>query len=191
MKYDTEKHHRRSIRLKNYDYSQAGIYYITIVTQNRECLFGDVVNGEMIINTFGRIIEYHWQKLPSHFKNIKLDYFQIMPNHFHGIIVIMDDAGAIHSVENKLQNENDSVGDESLPHGTQPGSLAAIMQNIQSVTARKINKIKKIQGQKLWQRNYWEHIIRNEQDLNRIRKYIMENPLKWELDDENPNKLSR
>ena len=188
MKYDPEKHHRRSIRLKGYDYSQSGGYFVTIVTQNRECLFGNVINRKMVLNTFGRIIEYHWQRLPQHFKHIKLDVFQIMPNHLHGIIFIVDIVvGAKHS-NGDISNIQKKSFENALPlHGTKPGSLAAIMQNYQSVTTRKINHIRKISGQKLWQRNYWEHIIRNEIELNRIREYIVNNPLKWKLDNENPN----
>ena len=190
MKYNPEKHHRRSIRLKGYDYSQPGGYYVTIVTQHRSCLFGDVVDGEMVLNTWGRVVEYHWQRLPHHFNHIRLDVFQIMPNHLHGIIFIMELVGAKHSVENTLKIQEKSIENASplRPHGTHPGSLGAIMQNYQLITTRKINRIRKTPGKKLWQRNYWEHIIRDEHDLNRIREYIMNNPLQWELDDENPNK---
>ena len=193
MKYDPEKHHRHSIRLKGYDYSQPGGYVVTIVTQNRECLFGDVADGKMVLNGFGEIIEYYWQRLPQHFKHIKLDVFQIMPNHLHGIIIITDpNVGAMHS-RNEIVNQNrKSIRNASplqkRPHGTQPGSLPAIVQNFESVTTRKINHIRKTPGQKLWQRNYWEHIIRDDNDFNRICEYIINNPLQWESDDENPGK---
>ncbi len=191
MKYNPPKYHRRSIRLKGYDYSQSGGYYVTIVTQNRECLFGDVVDGKMVLNMFGKIIEYQWKRIPHFSPFVQLDAFQIMPNHFHGIIIITDIVGAMHSGDNLQKYENGFSGNASplqqRAHGTKPGSLGAIVQNFQSVTTRKINRIRKKVGQKLWQRNYWEHIIRNETDLNRIRKYIIENPLRWELDSENPN----
>ncbi len=213
MKYDPRKHHRRSIRLKGYDYSQPGGYYITIVTQNRKSLFGDVVDGKMVLNTFGRIIAYHWQKLPIHFKHIKLDVYQIMPNHLHGIIIITDNVdddhgrdrghvGAKHSSKIHLEYSGFSCRNAlplqhpqqpphppqhpTRPNGTQRGSLSAIMQNFLSVTTRKINRIRKTPGQKLWQRNFWEHIIRNENDLNRIRAYIQNNPSKWQSDRTNP-----
>ncbi len=250
MKYDPQRHHRRSIRLKGYDYTQPGGYYVTIVTQDRACLFGEVVDGKMVLNTFGRIIDYHWQKLPKHFKHIKLDVYQIMPNHLHGIIIITDhmdtkcagdtgdtenagnmvdgrdddgrdvgggdvdgrdyggrdvdgrdydghDAGAKHSGQN-ISNTQDEFFKNALPlysskqqsrarpRGTQPGSLGAIMQNFQSITTRKINRIRKTPGKKLWQRNYWENIIRNENALNRIRKYIINNPSQWQSDKKNP-----
>ncbi len=225
MKYNPEKHHRRSIRLKGYDYSQPGWYFVTVVTQNREMLFGVVVNDKMVLDLFGKIIDYHWRKLPRHFKNIVLDEYQIMPNHFHGIIHIVGamhsdlnnqknnenfngNVGAMHSdLDNQKNNEkfNGNVGamhsdldnqknnekfngnasplsQPRRPHGTVPGSLGAIMQNFQSVTTRKINRIRKTPGARLWQRNYWEHIIRNETELNRIRNYIINNPKNWDED---------
>ncbi len=223
MKYDPQKHHRRSIRLKGFDYSQAGWYFVTICAQNREILFGDVIDGKMVLNTFGKIIEYHWKKIPIHFKNVNIDEFQIMPNHFHGIVNIIKSVGAMHSGQNNINDDKNSdmhvgamhsnqnninndknpdmhvgamhsnqnnINDDKnsdmnasplqRPHGTKPGSLGAIMQNFQSITSRKINKIRKTPGARLWQRNYYEHIIRDENELNRIRQYIIENPLKWQ-----------
>ncbi|MEJ5264492.1 MAG: hypothetical protein WHT29_04170 [Bacteroidales bacterium] len=100
MRYVPQKHRRRSIRLKGYDYSQPGGYYVTLVTQNRECLFGDVVDGKMVLNEAGRIVEWIWYDLPNHVANVKLDEFVVMPNHVHGIIMIManDHVGAIHEL---------------------------------------------------------------------------------------------
>ena len=88
MKFYTQKHHCRSIRLKDYDYSQAGAYYVTIDVQNRECLFGEIVNDEMVLNEVGKMIDEQWTTLPEKFPNIELDLYQVMPKHFHGIIVI-------------------------------------------------------------------------------------------------------
>ncbi len=156
MKYDPHKHHRHSIRLKGYDYSQLGWYFVTVVTQNREMLFGEIANHKMA--------------------------YQTMPNHFHGIIHIVRQklSGAMHSDPNiRENNENDGRNASPRPHGTIPGSLGAIMQNFLSVTTRKINRIRKTPGARLWQRNYWEHIIRNEQELNRIRHYVINNPKNW------------
>ena len=195
MNYDPQKHRRRSIRLRGYDYTQPGGYFVTIVTQNRERLFGEVVNGKMVLNTFGQIIDYQWQRLPQHFGHIRLDAYQIMPDHFHGIIIITKKAGSEQGNDARDTGDGDGSGTTRnrqaqrriQPHpdtrlnGTAPGSLGAIMQNFQSVTTRKINRIRKTPGQKLWLRNYWEHIIRDENDLNRIRKYIINNPLHWHL----------
>ena len=207
MRYNPEIHHRRSIRLPGYDYTQPGWYFITIVVQNRETLLGEVKNKKMILNDFGRIVEYHWQKLPLHFKNIELDEYQVMPNHFHGIIHIVRsvDSGENNiNVDNKSeskkargmhsrQNHTTSTknircnasphrGKSNRPRGTIPGSLGAIMQNYQSITSRKINRIRKTPGARLWQRDFWEHIIRNQSELNRIRTYIRNNPARWEED---------
>ncbi|HPG39225.1 MAG TPA: transposase [bacterium] len=202
MKYNPEQHHRHSIRLQGYDYTQPGGYFITLVTQNRECLFGDIDDGKMVLNGFGKIIDSHWQKIPSHFKYVELDVFQIMPNHIHGIIIITENEGGAKHSDTQIANicikpalnassiqsisvTNTSSIQYQQPHGAQPGSLAAIIQNFTSVTSRKINHIRNTPGRKLWQRNYWEHIIRDDNDLNHIREYIVNNPLGWGTDEEN------
>ncbi len=180
MKFNPDKHHRRSIRVLGYDYSSEGWYCVTICVENKKCMFGNIEQNNMILNHIGKIIDYHWRKLPIHFKNIELDQYQIMPNHFHGIIHIM--VGAKHSGAadtTTCLNANDNASPLQMPCGTKRGSLGAIIQNFKSVTSRKINKINKTRSTHVWQRNYWEHIIRDEKDLNRIRKYIFENPLKW------------
>ena len=186
MKYDPQKHHRpvkmpgrRSIRIPGYDYSQAGWYFVTICIHNKEWLFGSIVENKMVLSQIGKVIDFYWKKLLHHFKNIELDKYQIMPNHFHGIIHIV---GAKHPMENNSVsrlNIKSNASPIQRPHGTIPGSLGAIMQNFQSITCRKINKINKTPGNHLWQRNYWEHVIRDEDGLNRIRHYIINNPLKW------------
>lgn len=189
MIYDPEKHHRRSIRLKGYDYSQPGAYFVTVCTQNRDCVFGHIKNDKMILNRFGRIVHEKWYNIPRHFPQTQSDVFGVMPNHIHGILFIID-VGAKHSEddmqkEERIQPENASPL-RYPPRGTKPGSLSAIMQNYLSVTTRKINQIRYTSGTKLWQRNYYEHIIRNEEELNQIREYIINNPLKWDLDRNNP-----
>ena len=196
MKYKTQKHHRRSIRLKNYDYSSPGGYFITICTYNRQCLFGEINDGEMILNELGNIIEYKWQNIPTHFTHIQLDVFQIMPNHVHGIIFINDIVGAKHShkkieFDSQIATKNASPlppqYPSSHPIGTKPGSLSAVIQNFSSITTRKINQIRQTPGIKVWQRNYFDRIIRNEKELNRIRRYIIENPIRWNSDENNPD----
>ncbi len=202
MKYHPDKHHRKSMRLKDYDYSTAGPYFVTICVQNRECLFGEICDKIMLLNTFGKIVDYQWKQIPTHFKNAKLDEFVVMPNHFHGIIFITGNGdgggvGAKHSKASILENiktveKNASPLQQAhpqpniRPNGTKPGSLSAMIQNFSSVTTRKINRIRKTPGAKLWQRNYWDRIIRNEKELFNTREYIINNPLKWELDQDNP-----
>lgn len=193
MRYDPEKHHRRSIRLKGYDYSQPGAYFVTIVTQDRACLFGEVVDGEMRLNELGEIVAWTWRDLPNHVPNVALDAFVVMPNHVHGIIVSID-----------APNAPAPVGAGSEPAPTQPipgpfnepipGGIAAkryalpeIVRQFKTFSARRINERRGTPGGPVWQRNYYEHIIRNEESLNQIRQYIANNPLQWALDRENPD----
>ncbi len=192
--YDPQKHHRRSIRLKGWDYSNPGHYFVTIDLKNRKCLFGKVRDNKMILNEFGKICNECWLAIPDHFDNVKLDTYQIMPNHLHGIIVItkrMDDdgtngnaVGATHA--SPLQNDSSPLqknNDQHPPCGPKPGSLGAIIGSFRSAVSNRINKLRQTPGAKLWQRDYWEHIIRNETELHRIRRYIINNPLNWTDDD--------
>ena len=184
MKYDPDKHHRKSIRLKGYDYSQSGAYFVTICTYNKEYLFGNIVDEKMNLSETGAIVSKCWNNIPDHFPDALLDYFVVMPNHIHGIINIV---GAKHShLVSTNEASPSSVNASSLqPYGTNPNSLGAIIQNFKSVTARKVNRMLGRQNVPLWQRHYYEHVIRNEDDLNEIREYIVNNPLKWALDKEN------
>jgi len=176
MKFDPEKHHRRSIRLPEYDYSQPGGYYITILTHNRECLFGDVVDGKMVLNDAGKIVRDEWLKTAEIRTEIELDEFIVMPNHVHGIIFIVDG-----------YRRGDPPVAPTKP-GPKPKSIGSIMAGFKSAVTKRINQMRNTSEFTVWQRNYWEHIIRDEHDLNRIREYIINNPLRWELDNDNPMK---
>ena len=177
MKYNPDIHHRRSIRLQGYDYSQSGAYFITTCTQNRECLFGEIHNGKMYLNEYGEIAKKCWVEIPKHHQNVQLDEYVIMPNHIHGIVVINEPAvGAIHELP--LRNE--------LPHSREQRRkmlLPKIIGRFKMNVAKQINKIRQTPGISVWQRNYYEHIVRNETDLQRIREYIVNNPLNWEMDE--------
>ena len=220
MKYNPDKHHRRSIRLQGYDYSQYGAYFVTLCTQNRECLFGEIVNGEMILNEYGKIVEQCWFNLPNYYNNIVLDAYIIMPNHFHGIIFINDtidtvdnigaiDIGAIHVGaihESPQQPDNESPNTGAIPVGAihelpqQPENesprqrrkmlLPKIIGRFKMNSAKQINQIRNTSGVPVWQRNYYEQIIRNEKSLEKIRNYIINNPLEWYYDDYNPKKVN-
>jgi len=220
MPYDPQKHHRRSIRLKGYDYSQSGAYFVTIVTQNRERLFGEIVNGSMVLNNAGKMVEKWWYELNNKFPNIKLDGHITMPNHFHGIIITVGADLRVCPGNADLRvcpgnadlrvcpgnadlrvcpgiNNNDNFGGEHMGsngehiglRGEHIGSpLHKIVQWFKTMTTNDyINHVKtnnwKPFNKKLWQRNYYEHIIRNEIELNKIRQYIINNPLNWEKDD--------
>lgn len=181
MKYNPDIHYRRSIRIKEYDYSQEGAYYFTICCHQKRCLLGEIINGIMQLNIVGKTVAAVWHNLPHHFPFIELDAFVIMPNHIHGIIVITEQLNNI--VNNQLLKPQ-----TSLPNGTKAGSLGAILQNFKSVSTRQVNRLTRNSGT-IWQRNYYEQIIRDEQAYNNIRRYIIENPLTWEDDEENITKI--
>ena len=203
MIYNSQFHHRHSIRLKGYDYSRAGLYFITICINRRGnplwLPYGNIANGKMILNDAGKMVENEWLALPGRFKNIELHEYIVMPNHFHAILEIV---GATHVVaQNNViaQNGNDE-NDRGQPQGIAPtatansinvavndktvGDMVGAFQSI--VTVNYIRGVKTLGWQpfngKLWQRNYWEHIIRDEQSHNRISEYIINNPAKWSTD---------
>jgi putative transposase len=157
MNYNPELHHRRSIRLKGYDYSTAGAYFITICTHDREQLFGDIVDRTMVLNELGNIAQLHLQKLERHHANLILDRSVVMPNHLHGIMIL-----------------DSSIEDSK--------SISEIIGSFKTFSARKINKIRKLKGVPVWQRNYYERIIRTETELDYVRQYIVNNPINWQID---------
>ena len=175
------KNHRRSIRLKGYDYTQAGAYFVTICTKDRACLFGDVADSVMRLNQMGHIVRQCWLAIPEHFPHVLLDEFVVMPNHVHGIIVIMatHDVGATRA--SPLQDDT-----PTRPRGPQRQSVASIVGSFKSAATKRINEHRGTPGAPVWQRDYFEHIIRNDESLNRTREYILNNPLQWALDRENP-----
>jgi REP element-mobilizing transposase RayT len=181
MKYESDKHRRRSIRLKGCDYSQAGAYFVTICTQDRECLFVDIGGGEMRLNDAGTTVRNIWHKIPEHFPHTDIDAFVAMPNHIHGIIVINSDGRgmACHAPTHRQFAKPIA------------GSLSTVIGSFKSVVTRQINLIRHTPGYPVWQRNYYEHIIRDEQSLQKIREYINDNPAKWADDENNPANIIR
>ncbi|GIV55248.1 MAG: hypothetical protein KatS3mg040_0016 [Candidatus Kapaibacterium sp.] len=162
-------------------------YFVTICTQGRACLFGQVVEGQMRLNEAGHIAQQCWTDIPNHFPHVQLDVFIIMPNHVHGILVItenVDNVGATHA--SPLPNTA-----PPLPHGPRPGSIGAIIGSFKSAATRHINILRGTPGAPIWQRNYYEHVIRTEDALHCIRQYIVTNPLRWHLDRENPDRTGR
>lgn len=162
---------RHSIRLKNYDYSSNGAYFVTICTHNREYLFGDIVDGKMKINNLGNSVVSIWTLLPNRFP-VVIDTHQIMPNHFHGIIIID------HSVGAPLAGALNHGRGQAPP--LQKITLGNIIGAFKSLTTNTWAQCK------FWQRNYYEHIIRNGTDLNKIKEYIQTNPETWDRDRNNP-----
>jgi len=210
MTFNPDIHHRRSIRLRDYDYSDAGAYFVTICAQNRDWDFGEIIDGEMRLNELGRVVEACWRAIAGNFPTVKLDAWVIMPNHLHGIILITNSITSVGAKqgspalpafgrnEYKSEAEKDYQGEAgetcfaptkplhgTLP-GTKSGSLGAIVQNFKSVSSRKVNKLRQRPGSPVWQRNYYERVIRSENELKRAREYIVNNLMEWGLDKENP-----
>jgi REP element-mobilizing transposase RayT len=192
MKYNPQIHHRKSIRLKGYDYSQAGLYFITICCQDRECRFGKIENDKMILNNLGKIADECWLEIPKHFPNFILHEYIVMPNHVHGIIELVNDDNVV-GVDNfqPLQHHNESRRNEFQK--MIPRSIGSIVKGFKIGVTKwfRINENVSVavgnfqtqqSQQKLWQRNYYEHIIRNEQSYQTISDYIINNPVKWKGD---------
>jgi REP element-mobilizing transposase RayT len=222
--YNPEIHHRRSIRLQGYDYSQNGMYFITICAFQREKLFGEIQanNGEaeMVLNEFGRLVQFTWQDLPNHNPGIELGPFVIMPNHIHAIVLFVG-AGSEPALTEPALTEpaltEPAPGSKTTPvspdtkpaHDTRPASdradcdptnsgagcepragcepasttpLSEIVRQLKTFSARRINQARNTPGLPVWQRNYWEHIIRSDESARKIADYISNNPQMWDND---------
>jgi len=193
-RYDPDRHHRRSIRLPGYDYGQPGAYFVTICTYKRGLLFDNPV--------LCGLAETMWQRIPRWFSHVQLDAWVVMPNHLHGIIVVAGNgrrgeasptvnpsAAGLPGNEIGLVSDMITGGASPLPArpaGALPGSLGAIIGSFKAVAARRINRLRLTPGTPVWQRNYYEHIVRDERALNAIRQYISDNPTRWACDTYNP-----
>jgi len=185
MKFDPDRHHRRSIRLAGFDYRQANAYFVTICTQVRCCLLGEIIDEVMHRSDAGRMVEQVWNELPERYPGVDVDAFVVMPNHIHGIIVLSGQA--IDGFRGNIRR-----GDG---HGTIAPSLADIVQRFKSYTTAEYRHAVCHLGWppfpgKLWQRNYYEHIIRDAASLDTIRQYIETNVLQWSMDEENPKNVN-
>ncbi|HTG34847.1 MAG TPA: transposase [Thermoanaerobaculia bacterium] len=174
MRYDPDKHHRQSIRLKGYDYSLSGAYFVTLCVQHRECLFGDVIGVILQANDAGQMVERWWRELTRKFPTVSMDEFVVMPNHLHGVLI--------------LQRSQVSQGSESSPLGT-------VMDWFKTMTTNEYIRGVKNHGWKnfprrLWQRDYFDRIIRDQNEIEMIREYIRRNPSQWSQDPENPMRVS-
>ena len=197
MKIDSFKPHRRSIRLRGYDYSQAGAYFVTICTQNRECLFGEIVDGEINLNPLGEVILKWWDALPNYYPPVELDAFVVMPNHLHGIIVIADSDDRA----GKPRSNNAAVGamsrrpqtgrDDPAPTPTGKRTLGQLIGYFKFQSTKEINQVRDTAFARIFQRDYYERIIRNEREWNAIAKYIYDNPANWNADSDNPANFSK
>jgi len=177
MSYGPTRHHRRSIRLPAYDYAQAGAYFVTMVTHRRQCLFGEIADGRVTLNRYGQVVEDEWLRSTQIRPGIRLDIFIIMPNHIHGIVVMGD--------------QTTVVGAHScapLPYRP-PRSLGSFIAGFKSAATKRINDIRGTPGLPVWQRNYYERVVRDDEELNDTRKYIVDNSLRWAEDRENPTNV--
>jgi len=222
MAYDPKIHHRHSIRLKNWDYSKQGYYFITICTQDRGKFFGNIVNKKMDLSILGNIIKNEWLQIPIKYINVKLDEWIIMPNHLHGIIIIalsnthtpaisntntpaISNTPATTHIEKSIYAEKSIYIDgatvaydgATVAYDGATARVAPTLGNIigsfkslcihhwlKHIKKNNINTLGKF-----WQRNFYERIIRNESELNRVREYIKHNPLKWEFNSNNSENL--
>ena len=166
MKYNSDIHHRRSTRLKDYDYSLPGAYFVTICTPNRECVLRHIADGKMIPNDYGDIVRQCWDDIPVHFQGVELDQCVIMPNHLHGVIILYGGKGTSPSPRPKL------------------GQVIAYFKY---QSTKKTNTLRRTPGTRFWQRGYHDHIVRNERSLSAIRRYIVDNPMNWTKDPDNPD----
>ena len=173
---------RRSIRLKDYDYAQGGMYFITICTHHKKCLFGTITDGKMILNSVGQLVAHEWQKTAIIRNDILIDIFVVMPNHLHGIIILNS---------NDVNAEKQGVCNTPLPNGNSAKkrrlispshTIGAIIRGFKGAVTRQANLQSPTLFNSLWQRNYYEHIIRNEKELEKIQDYIFKNPGNWEND---------
>jgi len=184
LKFNPEIHHRRSIRLKDYDYSQPGAYFITICIHGRECILGDIIDGNSRLNQFGNIVKEEWLRTEQIRPEIRTDEFVVMPNHIHSIIMVRNDIPNKTVGAYRCTPQNWAHG--GAPLRREPKTLGSIIAGFKSIVTHRINSLRKTHLTPIWQRNYYEHVIRNEDDLDRIRQYIIDNPSKWDEDESNP-----
>ncbi|HEX4953797.1 MAG TPA: transposase [Thermoanaerobaculia bacterium] len=191
MRFDPDRHRRRSLRLKSYDYSQAGGYYVTVVAQDRESLFGEVTSQTMRLNDAGRMVDSVWRDLALFYPGVRLDAFVVMPNHIHGVLFLVG------ATPRGCPPGGGRRGEEGQARGPAPTaslSLPDVVHRFKTLTTRRYIEGVKQQGwmtfrARLWQRNYHEHVIRDEESLALIREYIANNPAGWAEDQENPGRL--
>jgi REP element-mobilizing transposase RayT len=207
MPFDREKHHRRSIRLKGFNYTQGNVFFVTICSYQRDCIFGNISDGVMVLNEQGKCVEKAWLETAAKRSSIKLDEFIIMPNHFHGIIWITDEAhlhrrGTACRAPYAYRASRIDIFPRSL--GTArcaptpdlkcerfgrpvSGSLPTIIRSFKSAAGKYVNESRGSPGTPVWQRNYYEHIIRDNDELQKIMEYIRYNTVNWQSDEENPD----
>jgi putative transposase len=180
MAYDAEAHHRSSARLKTFDYTSNAAYFITVCANVRANIFGEIVDGEMQLNDSGRIVWECWNAISEHFPHVELDAFIAMPDHVHGIVLISQpsDKNERGTVVVGATHASPLRPDTALerPNGPKKRSLGSIIGSFKSAASKRINESRGLPGTPIWQRNYWDRVIRDDRELEETRKYILENP---------------
>lgn len=176
MVFDPAIHHRRSIRLRSHDYAAGGVYYVTICAEERRRLFGVVVNGRMALNEAGRAVRDEWLQSATLRHEIVLDEWAVMPDHLHAIVAIRNPTDG-----NAGDPQKGDPPVAPLPNGPAPKSQGALIAGFKSASGRRINALRNTPGTPVWHRNYYEHIVRNDADLVRIRTYIRDNPAHYDV----------
>jgi putative transposase len=176
MTSDSRSHHHRSIRARCYDYSQPGTYFVTICADGMKCWFGNTENGAVHLNSVGQVVEECWCAIPKHFPTVELDAFVVMPNHMHGIVGIPWRGTAYRAP---------TEAEFGKPVAN---SLSTVIRSFKSATTKRLRETTGNSGLVVWQRNYFEHVVRNDDALERIREYIVSNPWNWAADSENPDR---
>jgi putative transposase len=176
------KYRIESIRLKGYDYSTDGYYFVTICTFNNESLLGKIEEGKMALNRFGIIVEQCWNDLSNHYSNIVLDDFVFMPNHFHGIVIIDNKRLLQRNTKNTFVEMGlkpiSTNSENKIQHG-----LSEFIRALKTFSSRRINEIRGTIGTPVWQSGFYDHIIHGDDELNLVRQYISENPENWGKDE--------
>ena len=168
-RYNRFVHNRRSVRLKGYDYTKPGAYFVTVVTRDRKSWFGDVLDGEMQLNDMGQLVTNAWESIATQYSYVKPDAYILMPNHLHGIIVT---------------TEQDT--DHTKKSGPPRKPLGRLIGAFKTMSTNRVNLNQSTPGWTLWQRGFYDHVIRNDRERDRVREYIVHNPKTWESDLENP-----
>lgn len=169
---------RKSVRLKGYDYSTPGYYFVTVCTHDRGHLFGKIDNGQMVLNEYGKILWEEWDKSFELRRELVRDEFVVMPNHFHGIVQIV----VTHGRASLLQQRNNVTPKRNGIAYRTPKSLSSFMAGVKSAITKRINQHRNTPGLRVLQYRFHDHIIRNENELFRIRQYIINNPVNWQTD---------
>lgn len=198
MGYDPERHHRQSVRLRAHDYAAGGTYFVTICAEGRECLFGEVRDAEMRVNAIGLIVEREWVRASELRPEVEIDVFCVMPNHLHGLVTIRpaddgDVAGrqCLSVGEVEVGNQAHSGVPLREPGGPpirKARSLSSIVGQFKAGSTRAINEVRGTPCVRVWQRGFYEHVVRDDADFARIADYIVTNPERWDTDDENPHR---